>query len=150
MRDSIGGSVVLIIIVVFIVVALGYMAFNVNYTKAFRMKNKVIAVYEDFDGNCNSNCKDAIDKYAKSIGYISANRINCEDYTSYDNLYCIKKVYEDPKDKQNYDEYTNERKYYYKVMTKINIDIPIIRNIFDLQYFQITGDTKTFTENKES
>ena len=46
MRDSIGGSVVLIIIVVFIVVALGYMAFNVNYTKAFRMKNKVIAVYE--------------------------------------------------------------------------------------------------------
>ena len=31
MRDAMGGTVTLVIIVVFIVVALGYMAFNVNY-----------------------------------------------------------------------------------------------------------------------
>jgi hypothetical protein len=42
MRDAMGGSVALVIIVVFIVIALGYMAFNVNYTKAFNMKNKII------------------------------------------------------------------------------------------------------------
>ena len=47
MRDSLGGAVNIIIIVVFIVIALGYMAFNVNYTKAFRMKNKIISVNKE-------------------------------------------------------------------------------------------------------
>ena len=57
MRDAMGGTVVLVIIVVFIVVTLGYMAFNVNYTKAFRMKNKIISVYEDYKGDCQSDCR---------------------------------------------------------------------------------------------
>ena len=66
MRDALGGTVVLMIIVIFIVFALGYMAFNVNYTKAFRMKNKIISVYEDYKGNCSSSeCQKAITDYAK-------------------------------------------------------------------------------------
>ena len=44
MRDALGGSVTIVIIVVFIVIVLGYLAFNVNYTKAFRMKDKIISV----------------------------------------------------------------------------------------------------------
>ena len=49
MRDAIGGAVNIVIIVVFIVIVLAYLAFNVNYTKASRMKNKIIATYEDYD-----------------------------------------------------------------------------------------------------
>ena len=45
MRDALGGTVVLVIIVVFIVIVSGYMAFNVNYTKAFRIKNKIVDNY---------------------------------------------------------------------------------------------------------
>ena len=42
MRDAIGGVVNITIIVTFLVIVSGYLAFNVNYTKAFRVKNKII------------------------------------------------------------------------------------------------------------
>ena len=42
MRDAFGGIVNISMIVVFLVVVSGYLAFNVTYTKAFRMKNKII------------------------------------------------------------------------------------------------------------
>lgn len=146
MRDALGGTVSLVIIVVFIVVALGYMAFNVNYTKAFRMKNKIISVYEDYNGNCLGDCKNAIKNYAKTLGYSSGNNMNCPNgYENSDNLYCYKKVDATGK-------YSNgviqdaKRKSYYRIITKINVEIPIINNILDLKVFYITGDTKSFEE----
>ena len=42
MRDAFGGLLNMVIIVVFLVLVSGYLAFNVNYTKAFRVKNKII------------------------------------------------------------------------------------------------------------
>ena len=52
MRDGIGSTVMITIIIAFIVCASSYLAYNVNYTKAFRMKNKIISVYEDYNGVC--------------------------------------------------------------------------------------------------
>ena len=69
MRDALGGAVNIYIIVVFIVFALGYAAFNVNYTKAFRMKDKIISVYEKYDGVCTNQCEQEIIGYADQIGY---------------------------------------------------------------------------------
>ena len=45
MRDAFGGVANLVIIVVFLTLVSGYLAFNVNYTKAFRVKNKIISLY---------------------------------------------------------------------------------------------------------
>lgn len=146
MRDAMGGSVVLIIIVMFIVIALGYMAFNVNYTKAFRMKNKVISVYEDYDGECLTACRGTIKDYARTIGYSSANGFRCPDgYSQVDNLYCIKKM---TVQTSGVDGVVRDMKVksYYKVITKINVEIPIINNILDLNVFYIKGDTKSFEE----
>ena len=50
MRDAYGGVVSISIVVVFLVLVSGYLAFNVNYTKAFRLKNKVISVLEEYEG----------------------------------------------------------------------------------------------------
>ena len=127
MRDAMGGTVALVIIVVFIVIALGYMAFNVNYTKAFRMKNKIISVYEDYDGNCLGECRNAIKSYAKTLGYSTGNSMSCPNgyYNSLDDA---------------------KSKSYYRIITKINVEIPIINNILDLRVFYITGDTKSFEE----
>lgn len=146
MRDAMGGTVALVIISVFIVIALGYMAFNVNYTKAFRMKNKIISVYEDFDGKCenNSECNRLIRDYANTLGYSTGDSLNCDDYTkSPNNLYCYKRI--DAENKVNGNDIVeDDNRYYYKIITKINIEIPIINNILDLQAFYITGDTKLF------
>lgn len=146
MRDAMGGSVALVIIVVFIVIALGYMAFNVNYTKAFRMKNKIISVYEDYDGECNSECRSAIKEYSKTIGYSTGNNMSCPSgFRNSDDLYCYKELkYVNRTDDRSslIDDMKDKR--YFRIITKINIEIPIINNILDLKIFYITGDTKTF------
>ena len=66
MRDAFGGAVNIYIIVVFIVFALGYMAFNVNYTKAFRMKDKIVALYEKYNGDRKEYVQGK-DEYIKSV-----------------------------------------------------------------------------------
>ena len=52
MRDAFGGVANLAIIIVFLTLVSGYLALNVNYTKAFRVKNKIISTFEQFEGNC--------------------------------------------------------------------------------------------------
>ena len=137
MRDAMGGTVALVIIVVFIVFALGYMAFNVNYTKAFRMKNKIISVYEKHKGNCDSKCENEIVNYANTIGYSLGKQMSCGSGTKGVNgLYCYNEV-------RTIGGTTGER-HYYEIITKINVEVPIINRILDLQVFYITGDTKTF------
>ena len=154
MRDAIGGSVTLFIISVFIVLALGYLAFNVNYTKAFRMKDKIISLYEDYDGNCHNvpSCQDAILKYANTLGYSNDKNLKCENLgTGYhydaNGLYCYKEVMVQRESKNaSADHIVRDLKdkHYYKIVTKINLQIPIISNVFDFSFFYIYGDTKSF------
>lgn len=147
MRDAMGGSVVLIIIVMFIVIALGYMAFNVNYTKAFRMKNKVISVYEEYDGDCLSECKKKIKDYSKTIGYTSVNGFKCPSgYKQVDNIYCVQEFTTRTMGTNDVVKEGTTKKYY-RIITKINVEIPIINNILDLNVFYITGDTKSFEKD---
>ena len=144
MRDAIGGSTTLVIIVVFIVIALGYLAFNINYTKAFRMKDKIVTLYDDYDGNClnSSKCQQDIKTYAKQIGYSTdtgrSNFMKCPSgYTAANGIYCYKK--------ENVSKINDDKeRYYYKIVTKINLEIPIIKNVMDLRFFYIYGDTKTY------
>ena len=144
MNEGLGGTVTMGIIGFFIVLALGYAAFNVNYTKAFRMKDKIISVYEDYRGKCDSDCQEVIRDYAKKIGYKSDDFIGCpkgynEDETR--KLYCIS-------DRVCPDTTADDikGKCYYKIITKINLQIPVIKNFFDFKFFYIHGDTKSFAE----
>ncbi len=140
MRDAFGGVVNLVMIVVFLVIVSGYLAFNVNYTKAFRVKNYIISTFEEYEGKCDvsSSCNTKIKEYMKAIGYSAVN-FSIQDYTCHDG-YCYKKTQvsaagEDLKERA-----------YFKVVTQINIDIPIINKILpSLKIFQVSGDTKQIT-----
>lgn len=142
MRDAFGGVTNLVIIVVFLALVSGYLAFNVNYTKAFRVKNKIISTFEQYEGQCNASqrgpntCNGEIIEYMKSIGY-SANSFNITDYTCHDG-YCYRKIIvTDPDSDEG-------EKAYFKVVTQINIDIPIINKILPgLKIFRVSGDTKS-------
>ncbi|MBR2828123.1 MAG: hypothetical protein IKE70_02710 [Bacilli bacterium] len=149
MRDSIGSSIVIVIIVVFIVFAMGYLAFNVNYTKAFRMKNKILSVYKEYNGICTDNCEEDIKDYANRIGYKPSGSIKCPSCEGgtpgNSNYYCwcrysIAIESDDTKINDLGD------RFYYHVVTKINMDIPVLSNMIDLQVFNISGDTEVFTK----
>lgn len=148
MRDAFGGLMNMVIIVVFLVLVSGYLAFNVNYTKAFRVKNKIITTIEQYEGACepgpmdNGNaCNQVIKEYMSSIGY-NASNIRIDGYQCQDQAgYCIKKM-ETETDTTNIDL---KKKVYYQVTTAVVIDIPIINKIMpNLKMFQVSGTTKAF------
>ena len=150
MRDAFGGVANLVIIVVFLTLVSGYLAFNVNYTKAFRVKNKIISTIEQFEGQCEVKPTNVghseIQSYMKSLGYEAPN-LNLKDEengASWDcgdgAGYCIKKIVIDPIKEGSTEDKKNRA--YFKVVTQINIDIPIINKILPgLKIFQISGDT---------
>lgn len=149
MNDAMGSVVTLTIIVVFIVLVSAYMAFQVNYTKAFRMKNKIIDVYEKYNGDCGttSECEKSIKEYADSIGYHPYNLTSCPETANVsgnvvNSMYCIYKF--DVATDNDKSVADMEKRHYYRVMTVIDIKIPIIQNIFGLQLMSVTGDTKLF------
>lgn len=139
MRDALGGIVNIAIIVVFITLVSGFMAYNINYTKAFRVKNKIITTLEQYEGRCeqNSSCDQEIIAYMRSLGYSSPN-LRISGYTCRSG-YCYKEVSPSTGSNQVYDS----DKIYFDVATAINIDIPIINKILpNIRLFQVKGNTK--------
>lgn len=156
MNEGVGSSTILIIIVVFIVFVFGYIAFNVNYSKAFHMKDKIIRTYEKYDGQCYSysnGCIKEITDYAAQIGYTAYKDLDCSKAVTkaakqgtphaVQQLYCEYDIdaYEASGNKVVKEGGTY---HYYKIMTRINIEIPIIQNILNHQILTVTGDTKLF------
>ena len=161
MRDALGGTVALVIIVFFIVIALGYAAFNVNYMKAFRMKDKIISTYEDYLGKCGPECEKEIREYAQEIGYaLNSGDFECPNGYEHPNssyLYCAQEIFVNTQSDgsdflkikgKSEGEYASDipRKRYYKIMTKINVQIPIIENVINFRFLYISGDTAAFSE----
>lgn len=148
MRDAFGGIVNLVIIVVFLVIVSGYLAFNVNYTKAFRVKNKIISTLEEYEGTCASGsaCDTKILNYMKAVGYsTSSPNLTGEKCIESSSVvwqctgigYCVCEV---PVSDVNID---TKEKVYYKVVTQVNVEIPIINRIMpNLRVFSVGGDTK--------
>ena len=149
MRDGIGSVVMITIIITFIVFASALLAFNVNYTKAFRMKNKIISIYEDYKGECTSECEQKILAYASSIGYQPAS-LDCNSYSpkpAGNPLYCEQKVMVDTMyDPNNPGAVVNDKigTHYYKIVTRINIEIPVFDNLMGQRFLYVNGDTKLF------
>lgn len=149
MRDAIGGVYNLTFIAVFMLVISGYLAFSVSYNKAFKVKNKVISVLEQYE-HYNENSKKAIRAYMDKIGYNASSPIinESKDGTNWKCPPEIKGVcYKwtqtlGPKD--NKDEYAGIPKGYFSVKTAVDIDVPIFNKFLPyMTFFQTQGDTMT-------
>lgn len=156
MKDAVGGVLTIQIIVIFLVLINGYLAFNVNYTKAFRVKNEIISIIEKNEGfsgdlttaSCNpgdrTNAICQIRDYLNNVGYNNeklSNAANCGSYTTMPGGYCLKATHVGI---NNDDELSSQyRGTYYSVITFVNIDIPILNMLFEGgAAFQVRGETR--------
>lgn len=157
MNEGVGSTSILVIMMVFLTVVSAYMAYNVNYTKAFRLKNKVIATYDKYNGECGSgsDCWDEIEEYADEIGYASHTNLGCEksdilpaNYSTYTarNYFCEYKVDVNESSSGHGIQDEGEEHYYYHIVTRIDIQIPIVQNVLALRALTVTGDTKVYTK----
>lgn len=153
MRDAFGGIVNIFFIIMFIVIISGYLAFAANYNKAFRYKNKIINVIEQYEGygvgQPGSEVTKAIDNYRKSIGYSLSTTLRAdepEECINGTDMTCNTNC--DNKLGYCYVEQTQTTsgeltKKYYTITTAVNIDIPILNRIMpNMRIFQVNGTTK--------
>ena len=160
MRESIGGALTLEIIIVFMVLVNSYLAYSVNYSRAFKVKNAIIDLIENNEGypsgeaiNCTANNKEntfsgRFCNILKSYGYTAKNYPPrdkaCSDVPhapGLDDLGICIIPHTNIIGQENTDStYTGV---YYTVYTYINIDLPILKNILQNMpgVFRIAGDT---------
>lgn len=146
MKEAIGQVFSLEFIIVFLLLVNGYLAFNVNYTKAFRVKNEIRSIIQKNEGLTKSAVSD-ISTYMTKVNYYQG-----EDY----NNWCTEKglnvckignsafCYEvSTSDKYGTDKAGNNIAAYYTVYTFVDINIPVL-NKFIPQLgglFSVTGET---------
>ncbi len=143
MREAFGGTWLLGFVVLFIVLFSAYLAVSVNYTKAFKAKNKIINIIEQNEGfskttcgsnkttSCLKNSKKTEDKiyyYLQNAGFVLEDIKSCPNSDSpvRDGGYCVDKV-------------STSQGAYYKVTTFIKIELPLIWQTFTIP---IKGETK--------
>ena len=170
MRESIGTAWIMIIVMTFIVLFSGYLAFSINYSKSFRVKDGIIERIHKHNGINKDNLKE-IDDFLNEINYNAKG--NCKTYctelnsnggnalcagvtgTTYDlNVataannktynYCIYKVKNSLKG--NAGSTADASSAYYKVVVFFSLQIG---NISFFSNFKTTGETGTILYPKD-
>lgn len=143
MKAAIGNTIVMGIMVTFISVVLLIIISSVVYTKAYRIKNRIvdeIEKVETFDDSVRSN----LDMLFRDIGYKANSLMNnskCTRYGDSETLqntssayhYCVFKINAD----------VQRKGYYYKVVAFAYLDFPLISAI----QIPVYGETKIFYNN---
>lgn len=143
MRESIGGTWLLGFVVLFIVLFSGYLAVSINYTKAFKVKNKVLDIIEQNQGYTESSfdlgtateeqLKESVEgkiySYLKNVGYATTavDSSRCPAGTYKQGGYCLEMRCS-----------TTTSGCTYKVTTFIKIELPILWQSFTVP---ISGET---------
>lgn len=134
MRESFGGVFIIKLLLVFIVVYVSFMAVAINYAKAFRVKNQVINIVEQYQyiGSSDIDVIEKIEKFLVKVPYTISgidcgNDVNNESIKNVEGV-CIEPMISMPSTEQ-----------YYKITTYIKIDFPF----FGIKLvIPISGETK--------
>ena len=151
MRDAIGQVFTLQIILAFVLLINGYMAYSVNYTRAFRVKNQIVNIIEQYEGPYNDEGIDKINEYIDRMAYDVNNQqmLNFQNENADYNPECPGYngwcYIEHNVSVNDADGERNGK--YYSIVTFVNIDIPVINNILGLgNFLQVVGETRTIYE----
>lgn len=149
MRDAIGQVFALQVILAFVLLINGYMAYSVNYTRAFRVKNQIVNIIEQYEGPTDEAMA-KIGSYVDGMTYrVPQTLINnfrnryasnngdgeviCQDGWCY--------IAHDVRTTGGDGEMNGT---YYSVVTFVNIDIPVINNLIGLgDFLSVSGETRT-------
>ncbi len=147
MKDAFGGIFTLQLVVIFMIIVNTFLAFSVNYTKAFRAKNEIRSIIEKHEGLTCSAMKRIQETLAKEKYSINPNvscpsgYIRAEDAGGTARFcYRVEKV-----DIAGTNKDDNKYKgSYYTIITYVNINLPIFDKIFAGylgNIFKIKGET---------
>lgn len=141
MKAATGNAMLMNIIIVFLVIVMALLVTSISYTKAFRIKNRIVDIIEYYDGNFDdagtkTNITNEINNSLSSVGYRLNGSNKCKEI---DNKQAISLnssyqvcIYE-------YDNSTRGK--YYKVIAYMYFDVPVVGGILNIP---VSGETKVF------
>lgn len=141
MKAATGNAMLMNIIIIFLVIVMALLVTSISYTKAFRIKNRIVDIVEYYNGdfsNNKDNITNEINTSLSSVGYRLSSSTKCKEIDeksalSLDSNYqvCI------------YEYNDSNRGKYYKVITYMYFDVPIIGGMLNIP---VSGETKVFYE----
>lgn len=140
MKEAIGGSWLLTIVVVFVVVFACYMSVSINYSKSYKVKDQILFYIEQY-GGVNDSSTTAIKNYLGEVGYRTTGKCPSDnDWIGFNfnagigspNSFCIQKhcVYRAA--------IGHPKTAYYSVKVFFKMDMPVIG---DVVKFTLDGET---------
>jgi hypothetical protein len=146
MKESIGYTVTLNIMIVFITIVVGFLCAALIYFKSNKVSNIITTAIEKYEGY-NTSAINEINRNLRSIGY-GSHAISCDDIVNdkvvataqnpygacnlvsdkNNNSYCVYKCLE-----------TNGEYYFYKIRTNMMLNVPIINDILDIPIYSNTN-----------
>lgn len=166
MKEAIGSSLLLNIALVFIGIISAILISSIAYSKAFKAKNVIIETIKNYNGDCDFENRDScfyeIEAKLLDMGYSSNITHSCSTDSGEPvygrtegsvmpldgHVYCIYKyTLCDEKTEVSGDDVVNKCSedssvsYYYKVVTFMHFDIPLIGSFLE---FEVSGETPAF------
>ena len=159
MREAIGSAFIVNLILIFIAVISALLIGSINYSKAYKVKDRIIYIIEKYDGmseNQDDPARIEIDKQLKSLGYRIDNGFNSDCESLYKRKYGSSYEKNGSKLVHGKNIGVNQYNYcvyrvrfdssigdYYSVTTFMRFDIPLIGGLL---VFPISGETSVMYE----
>lgn len=146
MRESIGATWILQLVIVFMLIFVAFLALSVNYTKAYKIKNEVVTIIEKYEG-VSSNREGSIEIINNYLRYYNYQTMgSCEEgYYGVNNLnstnidpagrnqkyyYCVKR--------NDTSSDTHNDRANYEIITFFQFNLPFVGDLFT---FRVNGTT---------
>lgn len=147
MRDAFGGAFTIKLMLVFLILYVSFICVALNYARAFRVKNRIINIIEQYEGYSENSALDVmINNYLNNTGY----------YISYNNTKKVDTQKSVSSCGQDFPGFASGRGYciveidegsstYYRVETYMKFTLPIINANFPIA---IRGETRRIEKLK--
>lgn len=131
MRDAFGGAFSIQLMLIFLILYVSFLCIALNYARAFRVKNEIINIIEQYEGY-NDDVGVDISNYLRSSGYyISQGDVNvCRGCDFHEPGYSTMEV-------NSHNSATNQK--YYYVETYLVFTLPIVNVHFPIS---VKGETR--------
>lgn len=140
MREGIGNAFIVNLIIIFVIIFIVLFAGSTSYTKAYKVKNRIINIIEENRGLTDS-AKDEINTFLGDTGYKLVGSSRCRNHYGANMgelvwnptngyRYCVEK----------FTQGGENQKVYYGVTAYMYFEIPIISSLVEIPVY---GETKT-------
>lgn len=148
MKGAIGNTMVMNIVITFVILTIAFLVGSISYSKAYKVKTKIVDIIEKYDGNFNdsgASIVNEISDFLGSIGYRTVSqtqKVDCKKYEekSDDKVIGTTLNYDVCIIARNNGNSTGTKAEHYKVVVYMYFDFPVIGDAIKIP---VSGETKS-------